>query len=110
MLLQTSAYSISSKDNKFNQKYLSNYFSALVSANNQNNEDALNYFKSSKFLIQKHDNFLKKYVFSLVLNGQIKKGIDQIKISKNDINSDTFELNLLLLIDSFKKKRFQAGI
>ncbi len=109
LLLQTSAYSISSKDNKFNQKYLSNYFSALVSANNQNNEDALNYFKSSKFLIQKHDNFLKKYVFSLVLNGQIKKGIDQIKISKNDINSDTFELNLLLLIDSFKKKDFKQA-
>ena len=85
LALQTSTYSSTSEDNKFNQKYLSNYFSALVSSGNQKNEAALDYFNSSKFLIQKHDNFLKKYVFSLVLNGQVKKGIDQIKISKNDI-------------------------
>ena len=109
LALQTSTYSSTSEDNKFNQKYLSNYFSALVSSGNQKNEAALDYFNSSKFLIQKHDNFLKKYVFSLVLNGQVKKGIDQIKISKNDINSNTFELNLLLLVDSFKKKDFKQA-
>ncbi len=109
LLLQTSTYSSAAANNKFNQKYLSNYFSALVSSGNQNNEQALDYFNSSKFLIQKHDNFLKKYVFSLVLNGQVKKGIDQIKISKNDINSNTFELNLLLLIDSLKKKDFKQA-
>jgi len=96
-------------DKKFNQKYLSDYFSALVSSGNQKNEEALEYFNSSKFLIQKHDDFLKKYVFSLVLNGQVKKGIDQIKTSKNDINSNTFELNLLLLIDSLKKKDFKQA-
>ncbi len=109
LALQTSTYSSTSANNKFNQKYLSNYFSALVSSGNQKNEEALEYFKSSKFLIQKHDNFLKKYVFSLVLNGQVKKGIDQIKISKNDINSNTFELNLLLLVDSLKKKDFKQA-
>ena len=109
LALQTSTYSSTTENNKFNQKYLSNYFSALVSSGNQKNEQALKYFNSSKFLIQKHDNFLKKYVFSLVLNGQVKKGIDQIKISKNDINSNTFELNLLLLVDSFKKKDFKQA-
>ncbi len=109
LALQTSTYSSTSENNKFNQKYLSNYFSALVSSGNQKNEEALEYFNSSKFLIQKHDNFLKKYVFSLVLNGQVKKGIDQIKISKNDINSNTFELNLLFLVDSLKKKDFKQA-
>ena len=109
LALQTSTYSSTTENNKFNQKYLSNYFSALVSSGNQKNEQALKYFNSSKFLIQKHDNFLKKYVFSLVLNGQVKKGIDQIKISKNDISSNTFELNLLLLVDSFKKKDFKQA-
>ena len=43
------------------------------------------------------------------MNGQVKKGIDQIKTSKNDINSNTFELNLLLLIDSLKKKDFKQA-
>ena len=109
LTLQTSTYSSTTVDKKFNQKYLSDYFSALVSSGNQKNEEALEYFNSSKFLIQKHDGFLKKYVFSLVLNGQVKKGIDQIKTSKNDINSNTFELNLLLLIDSLKKKDFKQA-
>ncbi len=109
LVIQTSTYSSTTANNKFNQKYLSNYFSALVSSGNQKNEEALEYFNSSKFLIQKHGNFLKKYVFSLVLNGQVKKGIDQIKISKNDINSNTFELNLLLLVDSLKKKDFKQA-
>ncbi len=109
LTLQTSTYSSTTVDKKFNQKYLSDYFSALVSSGNQKNKEALEYFNSSKFLIQKHDEFLKKYVFSLVLNGQVKKGIDQIKISKNDINSNTFELNLLLLIDSLKKKDFKQA-
>jgi len=78
LLFQTNIYSNASATNKFNQKYLSGYFSALISSGNQNNEDALKFFKSSKFLIKKHDNFLKEYVFSLVLDGQVKKAIDQI--------------------------------
>ena len=82
-LYQTNTYSKVSEKNEFNQKYLSNYFSALISYDNQKNDDALKFFKSSKFLIQKHDNFLKEYVFSLVLDGQIKRAIDQIKVSKN---------------------------
>ena len=107
LLFQTNTYSNASTTNKFNQKYLSGYFSALISSGNQNNEDALKFFKSSKFLIKKHDNFLKEYVFSLVLDGQVKKAIDQIKTSKNDINANFFESNLLLTIDSFKKKDFK---
>ena len=107
LLFQTNTYSNASTTNKFNQKYLSGYFSALISSGNQNNEDALKFFKSSKFLIKKHDNFLKEYVFSLVLDGQVKKAIDQIKTSKNDINANFFESNLLLTLDSFKKKDFK---
>ena len=107
LLFQTNTYSNTSESNKFNQKYLSNYFSALISSKNQNNDDALKFFNSSKFLIKKHDNFLKEYVFSLVLDGQVKKAINQIKISKNEKNSNFFEANLLLTVDSFKKKDFK---
>ena len=107
LLFQTNTYSNTSATNKFNQKYLSGYFSALLSSGNQNNKDALKFFNSSKFLIKKHDNFLKEYVFSLVLDGQVKKAINQIKISKNEKNANFFESNLLLTIDSFKKKDFK---
>ena len=109
LLFQTNTYSNISERNKFNQKYLSDYFSALVSSLNQNNKDALKFFKSSKFLIKKHDNFLKEYVFSLVLDGQVNKAIDQIKISKNEKNANFFESNLLLTIDSLKKKDFKQA-
>ena len=108
-LYQTNTYSKVSEKNEFNQKYLSNYFSALISYDNQKNDDALKFFKSSKFLIQKHDNFLKEYVFSLVLDGQIKRAIDQIKVSKNANNSNFFELNLLLYLDSFVKKKYKKA-
>jgi len=109
LLYQTSTYSKVSEKNEFNQKYLSNYFSALISYDNQNNDDALKFFKASKFLIQKHDKFLKEYVFSLVLDGQIKRAIDQIKVSKNSNNSNFFELNLLLYLDSFAKKKYKKA-
>ena len=107
LLYQTNLYSKSTETNEFNQKYLSNYLSALISYDNQNNDKALEFFNSSKFLIKKHDNFLKKYVFSLVLDGQVKNAIDQIKFSKNAQNSNFFEANLLLTLDSFKKKNFK---
>ena len=109
LLYQTSTYSKVSEKNEFNQKYLSNYFSALISYDNQNNDKALEFFKASKFLIQKHDNFLKEYVYSLVLDGQIKRAIDQIKVSKNSNNSNFFELNLLLYLDSLVKKKYKKA-
>ena len=84
ILYQTTAYS-KKIDNKFNHKYLSNYFSAIISYDNQNNKDALKFFNSSKYLLQKLDNFLKEYVFSLISDGQVSKAIKQIKFSKNQI-------------------------
>ena len=107
LLYQNGAYSKATDKNDFNQKYLSNYFSALISSNNQKNDDAIKFFNSSKFLINKHDNFLREYVFSLILDGQVKKAINQIKRSNN---SSFFEANLLLTLDSLTKKKYkQAG-
>ena len=107
LLYQNGAYSKATDKNDFNQKYLSNYFSALVSSDNQKNHDAIKFFNSSKFLINKHDNFLREYVFSLILDGQVKKAINQIKRSNN---SSFFEANLLLTLDSLTKKKYkQAG-
>jgi len=106
LLYQNVAYSKATDKNDFNQKYLSNYFSALVSAGNQNNEDAIVFFNSSKFLINKHDNFLREYVFSLILDGQVKKAINQTKRSDNH---NFFEANLLLTLDSIIKKKYKQA-
>ena len=106
LLYQSTAYSKATDNNEFNHKYLSSYLSALLSYDNQNNDLALKYFNSSKDLLNEHDQFLKKYVFSLVADGQISKAIKYIQYSKNKNNSSFFEVNLLLVLDSLNKKNF----
>ena len=106
LLYQSTAYSKATDNNEFNHKYLSSYLSALLSYDNQNNDLALKYFNSSKNLLNEHDQFLKKYVFSLVADGQISKAIKYIQYSKNKNNSNFFEAKLLLVLDSLNKKNF----
>ena len=97
ILYQSTAYSKITEKNNFNQKYLSDYFSALISLNNQNNNDALKFFNSSKGLINKHSNFLKKYTYSLVLEGKISKSINLLEGLDAD-KKDFFEAQLLIYL------------
>ena len=60
----------------------------------------LRFFESSKKLFQSHDSFLQEYVFSLLLDGKVKKAIKQVKYSNSSIGGDFFEGNLLLILDS----------
>ena len=59
-LYQTSTYSKTIDSIDFNPKYVSNYLSAIISENNHNSEDSVKYFNSSKILINKHEEYLKK--------------------------------------------------
>tara|TARA_A100001388_G_scaffold110616_1_gene81297 strand:+ start:195 stop:1877 length:1683 start_codon:yes stop_codon:yes gene_type:complete len=95
---------IYSKD--FNSKELSNYFSGIISHNNQKNEQALKYLKSSKQLLNKHDEYFRRLIFSLVLNQNVDRAIQEIKFLKNKKQSEFFEAQLILLIDSINKKNF----
>ena len=106
LLYQTVGYTKTSDKNDFNYKYLSSYFSALISFDNQKNNKALEFFESSKYLKKRHDNYLKEYVYSLVLDGQIKKAVNQIKSSRNSKNSNFFEGKLLIVLDLMKKKKY----
>jgi len=106
LIYQTNAYSKTTEKNEFNQKYLSSYLSALISYDNQKNNLAIKFFNSSKFLIRKHENFLKSYILSLIHDGQIKKAINQAKFLKDHNNSNFFEAKLLLVLDSIYKKDY----
>ncbi len=106
LIYQTIGYTKTNDKNDFNYKFLSSYFSALVSFNNQKNNKALEFFESSKYLKKKHDNYLKEYVYSLVLDGQIKKAVNQIKTLRNLKNSNFFEGKLLLVLDLMNKKKY----
>ena len=83
LIYQTFAFSKTADGVNFNHKYVSNYLSAIISENNHNSDDAVKYFNSSKILINKHSEFLKKYVTTLVLNGEVQKSINVIKQNKN---------------------------
>ena len=109
-IYQTSAFSKTTDENDFNPKYLSNYLSAIVSQNNKESDDAVKYFNSSKILINKHEKYLKKYVITLTVNGQVKKSINIIKQNRGQNNTKFFEAKLLLLIDNFKKREFDQNI
>ena len=106
LLYQTVGYTKTSDKNDFNYNYLSSYFSALISFDNQKNNKALEFFESSKYLKKKHNNYLKEYVYSLALDGQIKKAVNQIKSSRNMKNSNFFEGKLLIVLDLINKKKY----
>ena len=106
-IYQTSSFSKTTDERDFNPKYLSNYLSALIS---QNNKDSVNFFNSSKILINEHTQFLENYVKALTVNGQIPKSINIIKQNRGKENSQFFEAELLLLIDNFKKKKFYQNV
>ena len=71
LLYQSPSNSKSTSFNDLNYKYLSNYFSGIVAFENKNNSKALDFFNSSKTLMNKHNSYLKKYVYTLVLENKI---------------------------------------
>ena len=109
VIIQSPLYSKNNNKNGFYYEELSNYFSAQVSYVNQNNKDALKFFRLSRSLINKHDPFLKSYVFSLISEGQVKKAIKHIKFSSKRKNSDFFEAYMLLIVESLKKNNLNKA-
>src|SRR6056300_1316361 len=105
LFYQTPVYSKSASFNEFNSRDLSNYFSGIIAFENKDNSDALKFFNASKVLLNKHDAYLKRYSFSLVLENKVAQAINVIKNSSNNENLDFFEAYLLLIADSLKKKK-----
>ncbi len=106
---QTTVYSKSNSYYEFNSRNLSNYFSGIIAFENRDNSDALKFFSSSKVLLNKHDSYLKRYVYSLVLEDKVLQAINIIKNNSNTDNSDFFEAYILLIADSLKKNDFSKA-
>ena len=83
LLYQTLPYSKSYSFNDFNSRNLSKYFSGIVAFENKDNSTALEYFDSSKMLINEHDPFLKRYIYSLILENKVSQAINIIKNNKD---------------------------
>ena len=53
--------------------------------------------------------YFRKFIYSLVLNQSIDRAFQEIKFLKNKNQSEFFEAQLLLLIDSINKKKFDKA-
>ena len=110
LFYQSPLFSKSNSFNDFNSSNLSKYFSGIVAFENKDNSEALNYFNSSKILLDKHDPYLEKFVMSLVLENKVSQAINIIKVNSEKTNSDFFEAYLLLALNSLKKNDFDQAI
>jgi tetratricopeptide (TPR) repeat protein len=103
LFYQTPLHSKSSSFKDLNLKNFSKYFSGIVAFENKDNSKALDFFNSSKILLNEHDPYLKRYIYSLVLENKVQQAINIIKKNKGNKNSDFFDAHLLLILDSLKK-------
>ena len=103
LFYQIPVFSQSASFDNFDSKNLSRYFSGIVAYENKDNTKALDFFNSSKVLINKHDPYFKRYIYSLVLENKINQAIYLIKNKKNEDNLNFFDAHFLLIIDSIKK-------
>ena len=108
LLYQNPLHSKSASFDDFDSKNLSRYFSGIVAFENKKNSEALNFFNTSKVLVNKHEPFLKRYVYSLVLENKVNQAINIIKQNKD--KSEFFEKYLLLTIDSLRRNNFSEAL
>ena len=109
LFYQTPLYSKSNSFEDFNSKNLSKYFSGIVAFENKDNTAALDFFNSSKILLDRHNPYLKRYIYSLVLENKVSHAINVIKTNKDKTNTDFFDAYLLLILDSLKKKDYEKA-
>ena len=107
LIYQTSSFSKVSDVNKFDQKNLSNYFSAVLSINNNDAKNSLKFLENSKILNDRHEEHFKNYIKSLVANEKVDLAIKKIKYSQNDYSF--LEKEMILLVNNLINKNFEKS-
>ena len=90
----------------FSEKNISNYFSGIILTNQNYNNEAFKYLKKVQLLKDRHSRFNIEFIRTLVL---LEKFDEAFIFSKSiwDENEFFFEADLLLGLDSFKKKDYK---
>jgi tetratricopeptide (TPR) repeat protein len=105
--LNINAYS-SNQETLYSKKSISNYFSGIISSNNNNNKLALKYFSNLNHLKNNHDQFNRKMVFTLVQTQKIPELFLYLKrLGKKNLNF--FDANLLLGINYLLEKNYKKS-
>ncbi len=109
LLYQSPLLSKSASFDGFSSKDLSKYFSGIVAFENKKNSQALDFFNSSKILINRHEPYLERLVMSLVLEDKVSQAINLIKTNSKKKNSEFFEAYILLVLDNLKKNNINKA-
>lgn len=109
LFYQSTSYSKSNSFDEIKSKNISKYFSGIVAFSNKDNNEALDFFNSSKILLDKHDTFFNKYIQSLVLENKVSQAINILKKNKDNKNLKFFDIKILLILDSLKKNDFDKA-
>ena len=109
LFYQSPLYSKSKSLNDFNSHHLSNYLSGIVAFDNNDNSQALKFFKSSKYLIKQHNSYLESYIYALVLEGRVQQAVNEIKQNLTENNSNFFEAHLIVALESLKRKNYKKS-
>ena len=109
LFYQTPLFSKSAGFSDFNSINFSKYFSGIVASENKDNTEALEFFDSSRILIENYDPYLKKYLYSLVLENKVNKAINLVKSNRDRDNTNFFDAYLLLILADLKKGDFKKA-
>ncbi len=83
-ILNSSVHSANQKI-LYSRKSISNYFSGIISSNNNNNKLALKYFNNLNHLKNNHNQFNREIIFTLVQTKEISKLFLYLKKLKKKI-------------------------
>ena len=103
-LLNFNAHSANQKI-LYSRKSISNYFSGIISSNNNNNKLALKYFNKLNHLKDNHDQFNRELLFTLVQTQNISELFSYLKKLRKE-NLNFFNANLLLGISYLSEKNY----
>ena len=84
---------------------MANYFSGIISINNNNTSHAFDFLKKVKFLQKKHYNYNEKYLITLILLNKFNESFNFIK-NLNSQNADFYEANVLQGVKHFMNKDY----
>ena len=107
---QTTSNSKSSSFDDIDFNSLSKYFSGIVALESKNNSLALDYFNSSKILLNEHDPYLEKFVISLVLENKVNKAVNTLKYRTKKNDYYFFEAYILIALESLKKNKINEAL
>jgi len=106
--LIASEISAKESETQYTKENISNYFSGIISANQNYNSDALKYLNKVKSLKNIHSNFNIKFIKTLILLEKFDEAFAFSKSLTNN-NGSFFYADLLLGLDYFLQKDYEKA-